>query len=210
MRSTVPGLYVAGGVGGHSNGLIALATFDGKVVADGIVADFAALPAKPPTENEIEFERRRLDGLRASAGKGPAPVAVKEILRDIMWDKAGVEKDAAGLDQALEELTRIRSDLLPEMRLSNTGLRANYEWLDAIDVANMVDVCELIVQSSLERKESRGPFFRTDFPDTDNRDWLVANVLTKAGNSVKFERRPYDLPFFAPGFERKANLEVAW
>ena len=210
MRSTVPGLYVAGGVGGHSNGLIALATFDGKVVADGIVSDFATLSARPPTESEIAFERRRLDGLRSSAGTGHTPVAVKETLRDIMWDKAGVEKDTAGLDQALEELSRVRSDILPEMRLSNTGLRANYEWLDAIDVANMVDVCELIVQSSLERKESRGPFFRTDFPDTDNREWLVANVLTKAGNGVKFERRPYDLPFFAPGFERKANLEVAW
>jgi succinate dehydrogenase / fumarate reductase flavoprotein subunit len=210
MRSSVAGLYVAGGVGGHSNGLIALATFDGKVVADGIVADFAALGGKPPAENEIEFERRRLDGLRASGGSGPAPVAVKETLRDIMWDKAGVEKDANGLDRALEDLSRLRSDLLPEMRLSNSGVKANYEWLDAIDVANMVDVCELIVQSSLERKESRGPFFRTDFPDTDNRDWLVANVLTKSGNGIKFDRRAYDLPFFAPDFERKSNLEVPW
>jgi len=210
MRSSVAGLYVAGGVGGHSNGLIALATFDGKVVADGIVADFGALGGKPPAENEIEFERRRLDGLRASGGSGPAPVAVKEKLRDIMWDKAGVEKDANGLDRALEDLSRVRSDLLPEMRLSNGGAKANYEWLDAIDVTNMVDVCELIVQSSLERKESRGPFFRTDFPDTDNRDWLVANVLTKSGNGIKFDRRAYDLPFFAPDFERKANLEVPW
>jgi succinate dehydrogenase/fumarate reductase flavoprotein subunit len=210
MRATVPGLYVAGGVGGHSNGLIALATFDGKVVADGIIGNIGKLSDKKPAPNEVEFERRRLDGLRGSAGHGPAPVAVKETLRDLMWDKAGVEKDAAGLDRALEELTRIRSDLLPEMRLSNTGLKANYEWLDAIDVANMVEVCELIVQSSLERKESRGPFFRTDFPDTDNRDWLVANVLTRSGNGIKFERRPYELPFFAPDFERKPNLEVAW
>jgi len=210
MRSTVPGLYVAGGAGGHSNGLIALATFDGKVVADGIVADFAGLISKPPGEIEIEIERRRLDGLRATSGTGPAPVIVKETLRDIMWDKVGVEKDKGGLDAALEELSHIRSHLLPDMRLSNGGLRANYEWLDAIDVVNMVDVCELIVQSSLERKESRGPFFRTDFPDTDNREWLVANVLSKSGNGIKFQRRPYELPYLEPGFERKANMEVAW
>ena len=31
MASSVPGLFVAGGVGGHSNGLIALVTYDGKV-----------------------------------------------------------------------------------------------------------------------------------------------------------------------------------
>jgi succinate dehydrogenase flavoprotein subunit len=210
MRSSVPGLYVAGGVGGHSNGLIALATFDGNVVADGIVQDFSNLTAKPLSEIEIEVERRRLEELRALSGKGAAPVVVKEKLRSLMWDKAGVEKDAAGLEQALETLGEIRSKLLPEMRLANATRTANYEWLDAIDVTNMVDVCELIVHSSLERKESRGPFFRKDFPDTNNVQWLKANVLKKSGNSFKFEQRPYELPFFQPGFERKPNLEVAW
>jgi succinate dehydrogenase flavoprotein subunit len=126
-----------------------------------------------------------------------------------MWDRAGVEKDANGLKQALDEIGEIRGRL-PDMRLSNSTATANYEWLDAIDVTNMVDVCELIVHSSLERKESRGPFFRKDFPDTDNTNWLKANVLRKSGNSFKFEQRAYELPFFQPGFERKPNLEVAW
>jgi succinate dehydrogenase/fumarate reductase flavoprotein subunit len=94
-------------VGGHSNGLIALATFDGKVVADGIVQNFSNLTAKPISEIEIEVERRRLEGLRALAGKGPAPVAVKEKLRSLMWNKAGDEKDANGLEEALEELSEI-------------------------------------------------------------------------------------------------------
>jgi len=71
-------------------------------------------------------------------------------------------------------------------------------------------VCELIVHSSLERKESRGPFFRTDFPATDNRNWLVANVLKKSGNGLLFEQRPYQLPFFSPGFDVRDNLQVAW
>ena len=48
MRSSVPGLYVAGGLGGHSNGLIALATYDGKVVADGVARDLPALSAAAP------------------------------------------------------------------------------------------------------------------------------------------------------------------
>jgi succinate dehydrogenase/fumarate reductase flavoprotein subunit len=210
MRSSVPGLYVAGGVGGHSNGLIALATFDGKVVADGIVQDFAALHPKPLSDIEVQVERRRLDDIRTLSGNGPGPVVVKEKLRSLMWDKAGVEKDASGLQQALDEIGEIRSKLLPEMGLRNAALTANYEWLEAIDVINMVDVCELIVHSSLERKESRGPFFRKDFPDTDNVNWLRANVLKKSGNGFKFEQRAYDLPFFEPGFERRPNLEVAW
>ena len=96
------------------------------------------------------------------------------------------------------------------MKLRNTGKSVNYEWLDAIDVINMIDVCELVIHSSLERQESRGPFIRQDFPLTDNDAWLVANVLKKSGNGLRFERRPYELPLFSPGFSRKDNLEVAW
>ena len=210
MRSSLPGLYAAGGVSGHSNGLIGLATYDGKVVADGIFAAFESLPDRPISEAECEVERHRLDGLRSRSQPGITPVKVKEKLRKLMWDKVGVEKSAAGLRSALEDIEEIRLGVLPDMSISTRSSAANFEWLDAIDVMNMIDVCELIVHSSLERKESRGPFFRTDFPATDNRNWLVANVLRKLGNGLRFEQRPYQLPFFSPDFEVRDNLQVAW
>ena len=210
MRSSLPGLYAAGGVSGHSNGLIGLATYDGKVVADGIFAAFESLLDRPISEAECEAERRRLDGLRSRSQPGITPVKVKEKLRKLMWDKVGVEKSAVGLRAALEDIEEIRLGILPDMSISTRSSAANFEWLDAIDVMNMIDVCELIVHSSLERKESRGPFFRTDFPATDNRNWLVANVLRKLGNGLRFEQRPYQLPFFSPDFEVRDNLQVAW
>ena len=70
MRSSVPGLYVAGGVGGHSNGLIGLATYDGKVVADGVARDLRGLRGGRLPDSEIDAERRRLDGLRIPSGDG--------------------------------------------------------------------------------------------------------------------------------------------
>jgi succinate dehydrogenase/fumarate reductase flavoprotein subunit len=210
MRASVPGLYVAGGVGGHSNGLIALATYDGKVVADGVAADLPELGDDAPAEQDIALECRRLDALRASSGTGMAPVQVKEKLRALMWDKVGIEKTAANMTSALDDLAAIHRDVLPAMRIANRSRSANYEWLDAIDVVNMVDACELIIRSSLERKESRGPFFRRDFPLMDNGKWLVANVLKKSSDGMRFEQRPYALPLFKPDFETRDNLEVAW
>jgi succinate dehydrogenase / fumarate reductase, flavoprotein subunit len=210
MRASVPGLYVAGGVGGHSNGLIALATYDGKVVADGVAADLPELGDGAPAEQDIALECRRLDALRTSSGTGMAPVQVKEKLRALMWDKVGIEKTAANMTSALDDLAAIHRDVLPAMRIANRTRSANYEWLDAIDVVNMVDACELIIRSSLERKESRGPFFRRDFPLMDNGKWLVANVLKKSSDGMRFEQRPYALPLFKPDFETRDNLEVAW
>lgn len=210
MRSSVPGLYVAGGVGGHSNGLIALATYDGHVVAESVTRDLVGLVLKSAPQQEIDSEARRLSLLRESSSGGLAPVKVKEKIRELMWEKAGVEKNAADLQSALNEIDSIRSNILPEMRIANRGKPVNYEWLDAIDTVNMLDACELIVQSSIERKESRGPFFRQDYPLQDNDKWLTANVLKKSGNGIRFEQRPYDLPFFQPGFAVKNNLEVPW
>jgi succinate dehydrogenase / fumarate reductase flavoprotein subunit len=210
MRSSVPGLYVAGGLGGHSNGLIGLATYDGKVVADGVLAELARLASCALPDAEIESERKRLEGLRVSRGDGVAPTQLKERIRAMMWEKAGVEKNASSLQSALEEIAELRLDLLPRLSVTRTAKSANYEWLDAIDAVNMLDTCELIVLSSLERKESRGPFMRSDFPLQDNASWLAANVLKRTENGFRFEQRPYELPFFKPDFVSKNNLEVAW
>ena len=209
MRSSVPGLYAAGGLGGHSNGLIGLATYDGKTAAEGIMFDLPKTPIGELADGEIERERARLEALRVARSDGISPAQLKTRLRAMMWDNVGVEKSAQSLASALEDIAAIRLDL-PRLTVTRTARSANYEWLDAIDVVNMVDACELIIHSSLERKESRGPFMRSDFPLQDNADWLAANVLERTGNGFRFARRPYALPFFKPDFVTKDNLEVAW
>ncbi len=210
MRSSVPGLYVAGGLGGHSNGLIGLATYDGKVVADGIASDLPPQQTGALPEQQMEDERRRLEGLLVARADGVPPAKVKDIIRAMMWEKAGVEKDAASLRSALDDIANFRLNLLPRMSMKRTAKSTNYEWLDAIDAVNMIDACELIIHSSLERKESRGPFMRRDFPLQDNDKWLVANVMKRTENGFRFEQRPYELPLFKPGFATANNLEVAW
>ena len=214
MRSSVPGLYVAGGLAGHHNGLIALATYDGKVAAEGVRRDLPLLPPCPLPQAEVEGERARLEALNLPAGDredAVRPSHVQDLLRTLMWDKVGIEKDAVGLDAALRAIAEIRHTMLPRMRVSNTTRRANPEWLDAIDATNMVDGCELIARSSLERQESRGPFMRRDFPDTDNETWLAANILHRTErDGIRAERRPYSQPFLQPGFARRSNMEVPW
>ena len=117
MRSSVPGLYVAGGLGGHSNGLIGLATYDGKVVADGVAADIGlSAPAAPP-ETTISragnaptgspFERRAEYGISAAT------------LTPSSNDDAGNWSNrVAPLHgcSALDEIAAIWLDLLPRQR----------------------------------------------------------------------------------------------
>ncbi|MGE0565877.1 MAG: FAD-dependent oxidoreductase [Pseudolabrys sp.] len=210
MRSSVPGLYVAGGASGHSNGLIGLATYDGLVVADGVLRDFDRLGKGSVSERQTADEARRLDALRTSRREGVPPAKVKDAIRAVMWEQAGVEKDARSLRLALDAIGEIRLDLVARMSLKRTARDTNYEWLDAIDAINMLEACELIVHSSLEREESRGPFMRRDFPAQDNIAWLAANVMKRTENGHRFEKRAYETPLCQPGFAKADNLEVAW
>src|SRR5487761_124864 len=212
MATRVPGLYVAGGVGGHSNGLIAPVTYDGMLVAETVANDLPRLGPAALPEDKAAAEEARLLGLRRPrSGNGATPAQVKKTLRTVMGEKMGFFKDAAGMNDALAAVTRLREEMLPSMGLANVTPRLNHAWLDAIDVANMLEVAALTIRGALHRTESRGPFYRTDFPDMDNERWLVKNILTPTSNGdVDFRTEPYDLPFFKPDFARRPSLEVDW
>jgi succinate dehydrogenase / fumarate reductase flavoprotein subunit len=211
MESTVPGLYVAGGLGGHSNGLIGLVTFDGKVVAETVGQQIhdRASPVLP--QAQIEAEERRLEALRrVLPASGVTPVHIKKRMRALMSEKMGFFKDEAMMQAALDGIRALRAETLPRMGLRSTGTRLNYGWLDAIDTVNMLDVAELTILSALNRRESRGPFYRSDYPLTDNVHWLVKNILVPGGEGARFRTEPYPLPYFRPDFERQDSLTVGW
>ena len=80
--------------------------------------------------------------------------------------------------------------MVPRMGLGSTSRNWNYDWVDALDVEDMLDVCELTIRASLQRKESRGYFFREDYPLIDNGNWLKHTVATRVGDDIRFEYTP--------------------
>ena len=44
--------------------------------------------------------------------------------------------------------------------------------LGAIELGYMLDCAECTVVAAIERKESRGAQFRTDFPERNDEEWL--------------------------------------
>jgi succinate dehydrogenase / fumarate reductase flavoprotein subunit len=60
----------------------------------------------------------------------------------------------------------------------------NQDVLSAIEPGYMLDVAECIVVAAIERKESRGAQFRTDFPKRDDDEWLKHIDLSLNGGDV--------------------------
>ena len=212
MKTNVPGLYVAGAVGGHNNGSIGFVSYDAFVCAESIKgADLPADPAPLPTA-QVNAEVARIEGLLHDMPEGgTTPTRLKMRIRDIMYEKMGFVKTKDGMESALDELRRIRAEDVPRMGLKDTTRVQNYGWLDGLDVFNLLDASELTILSALNRKESRGPFYRTDCPYTDNRNWLVKNILSDDGSgTVQYRIEPYKLPYLEPEFEREDYFKVDW
>jgi len=79
---------------------------------------------------------------------------LKQNLRTIMWDKAGIIRDEEGLNEAKKEILELIQNFKRKRKCLN---KAEYEY------RNMLTTALLIVESALARKESRGAHSRSDY-----------------------------------------------
>jgi succinate dehydrogenase / fumarate reductase flavoprotein subunit len=77
------------------------------------------------------------------------------------------------------------------MSLSDTGMWTNQNLSYARAVADMVILAQAIIEGSIERKESRGSHYRTDFPTRNDERFLKSTVAaydpTSGGCRISFE-----------------------
>lgn len=83
--------------------------------------------------------------------------SLKKELQDIMWNYVGILRDEKSLTIASEKLQQLKSKFPLESKCSN---KWEYEF------KNMLTVAQLVIDSALNRKESRGAHFRKDFQAT--------------------------------------------
>lgn len=83
-----------------------------------------------------------------------------EELRRFMWDYVGIVRSNKRLARAKRRVDLLRNEIeeyYGNFRVSN----------DLLELRNLVEVADLIVQSALRRRESRGLHYTIDFPETD-------------------------------------------
>ncbi len=96
-------------------------------------------------------------------------------LQQVMWEKAGLLRDAGGLRAAQSALRAIG------VELPAAGDRS------ALELRNLHAIGELIVRSALAREESRGAHYRNDFPQRDDGRFLKHSVVSRDQSRVRFE-----------------------
>ena len=84
------------------------------------------------------------------------------------------------------------------MSVQTKGLNYNSEFIESIQVRNLLVCLKMMAMSALARKESRGNHYRTDFPAMDNDHWIRNVVVENAGGEVQVRTEPVNAKFIAP------------
>ena len=205
-ESSVPGLYaagaVAGGVYGHARpeGYTSMITLvygrRGGLYAARYATEAGRL--SPDTET-VQANLDRATGLIERAGD-PGPRDLKARVQAAMRKHAWVIKDEEGLRRGLEAIKEIRDlqKAAAPRSAANASGAGGYEWATAIEVSNLLVCSELMLLSSIERKESRGAFFRDEYPEPDNVNWLKNIICRQVDGEPVLDSAPVELTYCGP------------
>ena len=83
---------------------------------------------------------------------------LKQELKEVMWDKVGIIRNEDSLNEALLKIENMKNNFKRTRKCLNK---------DEYEYRNMLTVADLIIQSALKRKESRGAHSRTDYSQTE-------------------------------------------
>ena len=211
METDVPGLLAAGSVTALVTGGLPNSMFEGLTAARTAEERVAEVPVLPDLDaTELASEGKRVFGLlRKEPREGLLPAQIKKRIRRAMWEQMNYIKTESSMLAAKEELGCIEAEHLPRMRMKTDTRNFNYDWVDALDVVDMLKALQMQVQFSLHRRESRGAFYRQDYPVTDNRNWLKHLVGWRSSSGeLRLDTMPVDLPYAAPDEELASFFDV--
>jgi succinate dehydrogenase / fumarate reductase flavoprotein subunit len=178
-QTPIPGLYAAGECacvsvhGGNrlgANSLLDTLVFGRR---SGVHAAEAVrgLPVREPGHALVTDEEREIAAI-VGRNSGPRRVsALKAELGRTMDKYVAVFRDDAGLREALDVVRRLKEEAR-DVSIDDKGTVFNQDVLGALELEFMLDNAEAIVVSAIERRESRGAQYRTDFPQRDDDEWL--------------------------------------
>ena len=127
--------------------------------------DYAALNAARDGEAD------RIGRLVAHPGTERVSSLTREM-RSAMSSHAGIFRDGQGLATAKAALDTI-CERLADLGIANKSKRFNLEVRAALELVNMVEVARVVVDSAINRTESRGSHFRRDHDKRDDQNWRL-------------------------------------
>lgn len=195
FETNVPGLFAAGectlGLFGANRVFSAIT----EMLVHGTdagrnAAAYATSARTVPPDRDLFEEKQRTAEQPLERREGLRPAAVRRRVQELARRHLGPIRRGDELKALLKEIARIKAEELPSLAPTSRARAYNKEWLDALELGNILQLLEFAASSALHRTESRGVHFREDHPDTDNDNWLRETVVKRSDTGFEVTTRP--------------------
>jgi succinate dehydrogenase / fumarate reductase, flavoprotein subunit len=180
LMSNIPGLFVLGEANFSDHGANRLGA---SALMQGLADGYFVLPmtignyiasAKPTRVPASHAEFKRVEGetnertKRLLSIKGKRTVtSFHRELGKLLWEKCGMARDEKGLKEALKRIPELRAEFWKNVIVPGESSDLNQSLEYAGRVADFLEFGELLCLDALERRESCGGHFRTEFQTED-------------------------------------------
>ena len=213
--TVVPGLYAAGEcacVSVHganrlgTNSLLDINVF-GKRAGRYAVEYANKAKQVPMPEDAAKDVIEMLEKVRRANGKEKVAQLRKE-LQETMDKNAQVFRTEETLNEALNKIAELRKRY-ENISIQDQGKRFNTDLLEAVELGFLLDLAEVTVVACRERRESRGAHLREDYPERNDKKFMVHSMAylqdktdRKTGTPIKIDWKPVVITNYQP-MERK-------
>jgi L-aspartate oxidase len=160
-RTSLPGLWAAGEV--TSSGLHGANRLASNSLLEGLVYGVTAgrgssqLALQMPDNYQIAPLSHQTKVHRQSLDLSD----IRNSLKSLLWRSVGVRREGQSIRQALSTIQGWKRYVLDQ----------TFDNRDGWELQNMLVLGELMARAALQRTESRGVHWRSDYPDTDDEHW---------------------------------------
>ena len=202
-HTDIDGLYAAGEDAGGIHGAnrlggngIADSTVYGGIAGDSMANDVIGRELAPYDEKQVEEIIRVVETPLGRQGEDLYPL--RAAMRVSNWEKIGIIREEKGLQEGLGFLGELKDKLLKTVGVPAEPRVYNIPWNDWLNMRNLLDVSEIVGLSALQRRESRGAHYRSDFPKKNNKEYQKNFFLKRVNGENKIYERPVEFSRLKP------------
>ena len=153
------GVHGANRLGGNS--LLEITTFCKKLVEN---LEYNNIPSEEEFE-QTKIDRNKIESLLEDTGE--SFYKDRNQLGKVLYENVSLFRDEKSLNEALSYV-KVQHNVFSKYGVKDKCRVFNMELKNYLEYENMLTCAQLIILSAIERSESRGAHFRSDFPDEGN------------------------------------------
>ncbi|HRY90909.1 MAG TPA: FAD-binding protein [Candidatus Gracilibacteria bacterium] len=147
-------------------------------------------------KSKLEKENQKISSL-FSASSPFTVFQIRKAMQETMDNHAGIIKNETQLLKGLATIKELQ-EKAEQIRIKNHSLVFNNELTSLLELKYMLIIAEATLTSAIERRESRGSHFRSDYPTRNDQQPPEHTIINEAHGKMAIAKAPVKINQWKP------------